>query len=293
MADLDTKTFKSINGDDGGTWAPGSVITVGGAGMTVKLVGVNRLDAAAAFEINGFLSVKPSGNFECVGPSQFWGTTNFNSGGVSFSTDVHFYSPVTVTFDAGTTLSVNGSALIGYIESVNIVISDSLYTGPDSVTSINGSASINGPTNFYGSVTSTAPVNLADVVTVNDLTVNGALDITAVTSTSGMVYCTGSSRVVKNGALIHAGTTYISPGVAKNWTAQSLAGDATVQISDSGAVDGDELFISNRTTSHLVYVNDPDGNLIISLKAASGYNMSTYLQRILGSWYILDANFKT
>lgn len=32
---LDAAQFKAINGDDGGTWAPAEVITVGGAGLTV------------------------------------------------------------------------------------------------------------------------------------------------------------------------------------------------------------------------------------------------------------------
>jgi hypothetical protein len=35
LANLDAKTFAAINGDAGGTWAPSSVITIGGSGVTV------------------------------------------------------------------------------------------------------------------------------------------------------------------------------------------------------------------------------------------------------------------
>lgn len=35
LADLDAKTFKAINGDDGGTWTPSAVISIAGSGLRV------------------------------------------------------------------------------------------------------------------------------------------------------------------------------------------------------------------------------------------------------------------
>lgn len=48
LADLDRKTFKAINGDDGGTWAPSAPIAIGGQGLEIAEHASIRLPKTAS-----------------------------------------------------------------------------------------------------------------------------------------------------------------------------------------------------------------------------------------------------
>lgn len=56
MADLDSKTKRALNADEGGTWAPTTTITIGGQGVTIT--GTSILDDCQSIELtDGFLNV--------------------------------------------------------------------------------------------------------------------------------------------------------------------------------------------------------------------------------------------
>jgi hypothetical protein len=89
--DLDEKTFKAINGDDGGTWAPSAVITIGGSGLTMT----GPFTAADAT-----ISTDLHGNWTC-------------DGNVTFSNALHVTGDAYLANGASLT-GVSGCSLTGY-----------------------------------------------------------------------------------------------------------------------------------------------------------------------------------
>lgn len=85
MADLDAKTKKALNAEEGGTWAPSSVITIGGSGLTMTgpfiADGTFLVTSGGRIEngliVTGFADLQNdaqvSGTFEVVGGTTLGG----------------------------------------------------------------------------------------------------------------------------------------------------------------------------------------------------------------------------
>lgn len=93
---LDQKTFKAVNGDEGGTWAPSSPIIIGGQGQ--QLAGHNHLVLAG-----GRLSVQSGGGIDMGGGrmalktitntwtgNSTWTGTTFTGGALQLIADLDF-----------------------------------------------------------------------------------------------------------------------------------------------------------------------------------------------------------
>lgn len=65
FADFDSGRFRSINGDEGGSWAPSSVITIGGSGMSLTGNFVTAGNTTIGNATTGSLIVKQSTQFDC------------------------------------------------------------------------------------------------------------------------------------------------------------------------------------------------------------------------------------
>jgi hypothetical protein len=97
---FDLAQFASINGDAGGTWAPSSLIIVGGSGMQVVLAGTSTLASGASLTTATSAAVQIGGTFVTAvgsvstfnGTAIFDGTTAFN-GSTSFSSNANFVGP--------------------------------------------------------------------------------------------------------------------------------------------------------------------------------------------------------
>src|SRR5690348_4618315 len=63
MEDLDSKTERAINGDEGGTWAPTSPIVIGGSGA--ELTGPTTISGEATISDVEQIVVHPGGFLEC------------------------------------------------------------------------------------------------------------------------------------------------------------------------------------------------------------------------------------
>lgn len=290
LADLDAKTVKAPNFDGGGTYAPTAPITVGGEGMTIKLVGVNVLTNGGSLSTSGFatISVSEDAQFFMQGEALFNGDTYITGGAWSFSIGTH------TTFDVGSFLNVNGTATFGALTAGGIVVtsiqvSESLYTAADSATNLNGTLSVAQAAYLHSDVHIEGTAHLEGATTAAAVTVNGVLSIAGSAAVTSVLECSGAGRVRRPGAITQSsGSRTISPAQATNWLANSLTGDLTLQISNDGADDGDELFICNRSATYRVIVLDTDGSLLFALKNASGSAFAMRFQRISGDWYQID-----
>lgn len=115
MDKLDGYSFKSINGDDGGVWAPASAIVIGGAGLQVtghlQVPGSSTFDGSATFNNLTYFTdgVYLLDDVTASGPTFVIGT--FGGTVCTINAETDFYANVTV--NAGTLLTVLGDMQIG------------------------------------------------------------------------------------------------------------------------------------------------------------------------------------
>ncbi|MEP7049459.1 MAG: hypothetical protein ABJB12_03860 [Pseudomonadota bacterium] len=128
---FDQRIFKAINGDDGGTWAPISVITVGGAGIT--FTGANSsLAPGATLTSFGDLVLAAGSTTELVGISNFGGTANFNGLSVTnfFGGSVtNFFPSSNLVFAAGSTQEFLGTATVSGTTNFDGLSTTNFYGG--------------------------------------------------------------------------------------------------------------------------------------------------------------------
>jgi hypothetical protein len=98
--DLDTKTFKALNGDEGGSWSPSAAIVVGGSGM--------QLPDGSTWFAYGTLQVDGTPAVPLVHPA--WHGRILLTG-TNAKLDVQ--SAATSTWDTSTTLNLNGTVAYG------------------------------------------------------------------------------------------------------------------------------------------------------------------------------------
>jgi hypothetical protein len=195
LQDLDVKSVKAPNFAEGGTYAPSSPVIVGGAGMTITLVGINNAE-----------SLFVSGTFDvAVGTNAYFrGLTSFRTGS---STSVRdgatwtFNADSTTTFAAGSFLNVEGTVTFtgsfnaDFIGVGSVQIADSLYTAPDSVTNLNGHLSVVQSAAFHddlrleGTTTAVGAIVLSGAGTIIERVVIGSnSDSTYSVSSADLVY---------------------------------------------------------------------------------------------------------
>jgi hypothetical protein len=113
IADLDSKTKRALNGDDGGTWAPTTTIVVGGQGLEVT--GVFISSECQGLELTSGEIVVYSGaqiNINSGGEIELTGDLKVNSGGninVLSGGEIEVRSGALIDAQAGSTLSLAGA----------------------------------------------------------------------------------------------------------------------------------------------------------------------------------------
>ena len=137
LQQLDTYAFESINGDQGGTWAPATKIIVGGEGIQVTGVAIFDdlqdchvkygevllvdsgghlgIQAGGELEIYGELQVEGGGTIEvetgCLINVNDGGEINFKDGSIldlEDGAEAHVLSGAELRSDAGSTVQLNG-----------------------------------------------------------------------------------------------------------------------------------------------------------------------------------------
>ena len=287
MADIDAKTFKAINGDEGGTWAPSSVITIGGSGATMKLVGVNT---AESLFVDGTFDVSAVSN------AYFRGSTQFRDGsnttvreGASWafnedsSTEWRSGASLVINCDWNSSGRVGFSGPVDFSNNINFGVASfgfigGAYAFVDTGSSFNmlpgSELSVESSANFSGSTTlSNAHISSGTI--------------------SGPVITSSAGRVVKRYQFLSSlpsSTSAYGPLNSDVVIVNSLTSNCTFTINNSGAVPGDEMMIVNRSPgAKSLFVTDPSAGTIMELKSASGWRNILTIFFDGSTWDILHA----
>ena len=153
---LDQDLFKAVNGDDGGTWAPSSVITIGGSGLSLS----TPLSAAAAtFSGKGtflhtvWVGSGPSDIFQVFGTAVFDEQAGFNSGLTT------------------TTLDAIGASTLAAVSCTSLTAS----TGVTSAAlSVSGASTFSGAATIAGGASLTSDLALSGAGAIVERVVIGA-----------------------------------------------------------------------------------------------------------------------
>lgn len=126
--------FKAANFDDGGTWAPSTVVTIGGSGLTVT--GQSRLDdvrnilvnAAGSFasnadaEFNALLDITSTGSFHvAVGASYSVEADGAFLGEIDFSDKLRMNAGAFMTIQSGASLTVDVGATLNIRTDITLI----------------------------------------------------------------------------------------------------------------------------------------------------------------------------
>jgi hypothetical protein len=227
LADLDAKTVKAPNFDGGGTYAPSDVITVGGAGMTLTMVGINTAEGMFV-----------TGTFDSAFGSNAWfrGNTGFRAGSTTSVRDGAtwiFNSGSSTTFDVGSFLSIYdatcNSLTAGGLSTSTIQVATSLYMAPDSAASLNGSLSVAQATYLHGEA-----------------------HFEGTTFVEGTLALTGAGAIQERCAVgANANTTYSVSTVDVVWVnPNDMTASWVYSVDTIGAAEGKKMRFAFFSTSH-------------------------------------------
>lgn len=237
MASLDQKTFKSINGDDGGTWAPSSPITIGGSGINIT--------GLASIAHNAVIGTTGADILQVISTSVF-------VNGLSSSVDIQASRDVT----AGRNLFVTG-----FITGNNgISITGSCAFQSTTVTSLatSGNAFISGTFHSAGAAQFDSGVTTSSLVVSGATTLSGALSATSISASGAVVaaggtlsaplFYTSTGRPVRTpviGATSGGGT--LDPAVGSIYFFASGMSSQTYALATVGVQNGDTIEVALQT----------------------------------------------
>ncbi len=277
--------FKAVNGDEGGTWAPSSFITIGGSGLELtgtghSLAASARLNVENAAEVrlkNGAL-LKADGS---VGDIRLEVLSNVATltaqsatvvnldGTTNVKGDVTFKStgPATLAFETGVTVTwASGSTAVHASGSTTTLAGTTNVSGTGAVTFLTGSS-----LTAQSSVTGTWAGAWAFGSTV---------DVTGAATFSSTVVCNSALTVATNatvsGNLAVTGTTTCTAGVTLNGT---LTANGVSTFTDEIVRSGVDAYESLRSS------NGTDGNVTITAEDKDVWTASITTNR---TWTLND-----
>lgn len=261
-AHFDAKLVKCLNVVDGGTWAPTSVIEIGGEG--IKVTGPTLL--LGGLEVSGEFSVTSAGPI------------SFNTGGI--------------TFDGATSFADHAAFGGTVFHAAAVTFNDQIAGGLANFTilTVNGPGNITGNFDVAGTLTA-ANSTLSGIVSIPSQFVLGTSDGTSLGVLRAPMQGSGLGRVVPNGQLIASSSILqtFSPATVQwlNIPAGlfgASTGTFTAVISDANCLDGDSIGVTNQDLAQDSFVRDPAGN-ITTVKA---FSWNRYM-RFNGAWTRIQA----
>lgn len=269
---FESSIFKCVNGDDGGTWAPAAVITIGGtAGVHIT----------APFQVAGIL---------CDGGLAAYGDCAFGTvGSTSVTSYADFIADASLTCNGTMTVSGNIAANANLTCQQMLTSVGTIQGNGSLVLGGSGSAnslSIEGALTTLGGATignaAGDTITLNGTVTANAaVTINGAATLGAGATLNGTFTCNGRLRAANSGRYSHnyaedslsGNVTYSVDGGARTYMGYTalnftdLGGAARdLRLYTDGAVSGDQLEVKNSTTGtayNLVVRDSGGGSLTI------------------------------
>lgn len=190
---LDQSQFKSINGDDGGTWAPTATITIGGAGLTIgSTLASSGASLSGTWGGSPVLSGSPtfSGNpifssaVAFTGTPTISGTLASSSGGISGSWSGNATWTGNHTFNGyvtlGSSVTSSGATLYGTFGGNPAFSGNPVFSGTPTVSGAltssggtlvgtwGGSPILSGSPTFSGNPTFSSAVAFTGGMTISD-----------------------------------------------------------------------------------------------------------------------------
>lgn len=280
MASLDAKTFKAINGDEGSTHAPSSMITIGGSGAQMKLVGASTIDAASLTAVNVSVVEIQNGSFLRIHGETHYYTDSFTAvdGTWRFRTgsSQELESGAALVADAGSTITVNGSFSVGS--------GGTAHFATGSTTTFDGTLNIMGGA-LFGSAYAAAFTGLVAFA--------GNTRIQAgVASLSIPLTCHLAGRVTKRPPVViataSADITGIGPATADTLIIRGVTASLVTHVPIG--LDGDEFTVVYKSVSTPMDVYDANtGFYVITLQNIVGGHRSVTLIQVAGAWEVLRA----
>ncbi len=286
LQDLDRKTVKAPNFDGGGSYAPSTPVYVGGAGMQIKLVALNTVENGGELRcLSGSAIICNSGsNFQAIAGSTVYiagqlylvaGSNTDVFGNIRFRPDG---GGGTLTSDAGCFVNLNGTVNVG-----------GTATFANSATFTNG---------FICPAGGAAAGFFSTVVFTGLTEFGGDTRILSPARLSSTLTASGAGRVVKRPATVIASTganiSGYGPGNTDTVLVRALTAEVLLVINNSGAAEGDEFEVINKSSAFFLDVDTGTG-LTISLKNKNENNnrRSCRIKLIGGSWEVLSAEVST
>lgn len=300
FAALDFGQFDSVS-CSGGTYTPAAIIAIAGAGMTLKLVGVNTMPSGSlSLSGTAALNVSSTSSANFSGVQTYAGDNNYD-GSVGTGCVSNYINGAVASFGSTAILNINSGA-DQHIRSGGI-----LEAHVGSFVSIEGSATFTSgctfsaacPTAFSGLATFTGGAAISGGVTVagNFAITSGVTSLAGInhisgsTALSAQMQTVGSGRVTKRVTPISStGSNSGAYGPDNNDAVIVLGLTANVifTINDTNAVDGDEMLFVNKSTSNTLTINDPSAGTIIALKSVNGQFFSCRVMRVSGNWLLIE-----
>ena len=304
---LDEGQFVSINGDDGGTWAPSAAIIVGGSGL--ELTGADNLVAAGGtLTINGTLATSAAFAPRRISLNGATGDLDVNSGGdinIKTGGELFLESGAQSWHYSGSTVNQLGKLAVGATGIVNFANGSTLTLGSGTVAKVfcglqigantpgpvPGIVQFNGASGFNGGYAYFLGPDCFNFA-------NGATG-----QIGGVLARTGEGRITNRiitGADPGGGTETYGPEDADTIIAVSLSNPRIYDLSGA-ALHGDRITIVNRNVTHTVTLSAtasgiyaPFGTVPIVLLNASGSRYSVTLEFSDGTgtrpavgWYLV------
>lgn len=265
LAELDAKTYKAINGDEGGTWAPSSAIVIGGSGLTV--VGAFVADGSFLVTSGGTIQngLTTTGTLNCQNNLTVGGNATF-AGNVD----------VTGSLNAGELVSTGNATIVG-----NLDINGGISAG-DSITTTESVVA-------NGNVTAAFGTGTFQNLVVSD-SVSGSLYATTWISAGGGMSSGGVLGANTNTSYgpLNYHDVYITSG--------GLTADRTYEVPavGAGAENGNEMVFTSDNTTYIVDINVASGGAnLANLQGPPGFGRprSIRIKVIGGAWRVMNREY--
>jgi hypothetical protein len=309
---LDLGQFQSINGDQGGVWAPVTKIQVGGQGVLITgkfdVTGSTDFDNhvdfndnvtfnefvsfAGTVSITGFLDVAPPDGWAFAGAGIFYEGVAFQGevdflGNVVTHADLQIGTSGSDGLDVRATSTFNGEATFEAVVHLGafLACNEDVRLGSDSGDDleVRATSTFLGETTFEDDVHVGAPLHINDGCTIGSDS-GDACTIKATTTLQTALQFSGDGRIPLREHTL--GLANFTRAVADGDTFYFPAADPGQQfnIDDTGAANGDHMLVINCSTANYIGVAPPVGT-VIAIKASNATTPGwVHFVRIGGTW---------
>jgi hypothetical protein len=245
---LDQNQYKSINGDEGGTWAPSAVIAIGGSyGLSISAPLL--VSGLATFTGSVLLGNSILGDTITVMATQSYNGPETHNGSSDWFGSCQFHNALYVSG----TFAAQASASLG--------------------SSSTDTLAVNAASMFYASASFHANASFVSTTQFNALAIFGAsarfsggIDVQAVSALSEPIVATGNGRVVPTTVFIPDSDYTISTFTSEIYCPSVTVANHFLTLNFNGTNVGDTVYVHVKNApTYALNVKNSSGGLIIAL----------------------------